>query len=107
MRYLIDTNIFVYLALDIEQLSRDVQAIIQEPETVLCMSVESVRELIVGFNNKGLGSRRWKTAEDLVNSIENEFYISILPLKKEHMMTYSRLRLNKVRLRVIRILQTT
>jgi len=31
----------------------------------------------------------------LVNSIENEFYISILPLKKEHMMTYSRLRLNK------------
>ena len=53
MRYLIDTNIFVYLALDVEQLSRDVQAIIQEPETILCMSVESVRELIVGFNNKG------------------------------------------------------
>ena len=96
MRYLIDTNIFVYLALDIEQLSRDVQAIIQEPETVLCMSVESVRELIVGFNNKGLGSKRWKTAVDLVNSIENDFYINILPLKKEHMITYSRLRLNKV-----------
>ena len=74
MRYLIDINIFVYLALDVEQLSRDVQAIIQEPETILCMSVESVRELIVGFNNKGLGSKRWKTAVDLVNSIENDFF---------------------------------
>ena len=33
MRYLIDTNIFVYLALDIEMLSRDVKAILEESDT--------------------------------------------------------------------------
>ena len=48
MRYLIDTNIFVYLALDIEMLSRDVKAILEEPDTLLYISAESVRELIVG-----------------------------------------------------------
>ena len=54
MRYLIDTNIFVHLALDIEMLSRNVKAILEEPDTLLYISVESVRELIVGYRNKGL-----------------------------------------------------
>ena len=54
MRYLIDTNIFVYLTLDIEMLSRDVKAILEESDTMLYISAESVRELIVGYRNKGL-----------------------------------------------------
>ncbi len=56
MRYLIDTNIFVYLALDTGLLSKDVSALIEEPDAVLYMSAESVRELIVGYRNKGLCS---------------------------------------------------
>lgn len=56
MRYLIDTNIFVYLSTDVECLSKDVAAIIQEPETLLYISAESVRELIVAYRNKGLCS---------------------------------------------------
>lgn len=58
MRYLIDTNIFVYLATDIDSLDRDVNTIIEDPESVLYISTESVRELIVGYNNKGLCSKR-------------------------------------------------
>ena len=85
MRYLIDTNIFIYAVLDRDSLSRDVKAILEDPDTVLNISAESVRELIVAYNNKGLCSKRWKTAEDMVNAIENEFFIQILPLKKEHM----------------------
>lgn len=51
MRYLIDTNIFVYLSTDIESLSKDVAALIREPEAVLYISAESsVRELIVGYS---------------------------------------------------------
>ena len=38
MRYLIDTNIFVYMASDPEYLNRDIDAIIQEPETILYIS---------------------------------------------------------------------
>lgn len=75
MRYLIDTNIFVYLALDIEMLSRDVKAILEEPDTLLYISAESVRELIVGYRNKGLCSKRWKTVEAMVAAIEDEFYV--------------------------------
>lgn len=95
MRYLIDTNIFVYLALDTEMLSRDVRAILEEPDTVLCISAESVRELIVGYRNKGLCSKRWKSKEAMVDAIEDEFYIQILPLQKEHMRTYARLTTNE------------
>ena len=51
MRYLIDTNIFVYMASDPEYLNRDIDAIIQEPETLLYISAESVRELIVAYRN--------------------------------------------------------
>ena len=95
MRYLIDTNIFVYAATDRDSLSRDVRAILEEPDTVLTISAESVRELIVGYRNKGLCSKRWKSVEEMVAAIEDEFYIQILPLKKEHMATYARLEINE------------
>lgn len=95
MRYLIDTNIFVYMASDPGYLNRDVDAIIKEPETVLCISAKSVRELIVGYRSKKLCSRQWKSVEEMVNAIEKEFYIKILPLKKEHMQTYARLQINE------------
>ena len=49
MRYLIDTNIFVYLATDTDYLSEDVASIIQDLDTVLYISAESVRELIVAY----------------------------------------------------------
>ncbi|MBQ8153772.1 MAG: PIN domain-containing protein [Prevotella sp.] len=94
MRYLLDTNIFIFLALDMDSVSEDVFDILNEPDAVLCMSTESVKELIVAFNNKGLGHKRWKTADIMVESIEKDFFIQILPLKKEHMETFSRLRVN-------------
>ena len=95
MRYLIDTNIFVFLATDPELLDSDVQTIIQDPDNVLCMSMESVKELIVAFRRKGLWSKRWKTPEDIIDSISNEYYITILPIKEEHMHTFARLNINE------------
>ncbi len=91
MRCLLDTNIFVYLATDVESLSKDVVTMIYDTDTLLYISAESVRELIIAYNNKKLLCNRWKTAEDMVNAIESEFYIKILPVKKEHMITYARL----------------
>lgn len=91
MRYLLDTNIFVYAATDRERLDADVKAILSAPETLLYLSIESVRELIVGYNSKGLCTDRWKSAEAMVKAIEDEFYIEILPLNREDMLTYARL----------------
>jgi PIN domain nuclease of toxin-antitoxin system len=95
MRYLIDTNIFVFIALDPDSLSRDVLSLLEEWDAQFCISAESVRELIVGYHSKGLGSKRWKSAEEMVGAIEKEFYIKILPLGKKHMETYARLETNK------------
>ena len=94
MRYLIDTNIYIYLSTDKDMLSTDVVTMFSEPDAILCVSAESVRELIVAYNNKGWGNRRWKTAEDMVTAIEKDYYVEILPIQKDVMQTYSRLRIN-------------
>ena len=95
MRYLIDTNIFVYLATDPELLSLDVQAIIQDPNNSLCMSMESVKELVVAYRRKGLWSKRWRTPEDIIDSIKEEYFIDILPIREEHMRTFAHLTTNE------------
>ena len=57
MRYLLDTNIFIYWVTDYKLLSRDVRAILDDYDNTFCMSAESVKELIVGFNNGKLVTR--------------------------------------------------
>jgi PIN domain nuclease of toxin-antitoxin system len=96
MRYMIDTNIFVFLVTDLSQLDKDVESIIQDYSNTLHISAESVKELIVAFNNKGLLTKKWKSAEEMVAAIEDEYYIKILPVSKEHMNTYSKLSINSI-----------
>ena len=96
MRYIIDTNIFVYIAQDYSSLSREVLDIISDYSNTLHMSAESVKELIVAYNNKGLLTKKWKSAEEMVTAIEDEYYIKILPVSKEHMKTYSKLSINHI-----------
>jgi PIN domain nuclease of toxin-antitoxin system len=95
MRYLLDTNTFVFMALDPDSLSNDVLMALNEPDSLLYISAESVKELIVAYKKKRLGTKKWKTAEEMVKAIEEVYYVEILPLKKEHMETLSRLRVNE------------
>ena len=95
MRYLLDTNTFVFMALDPDSLSNDVLMALNEPDSLLYISAESVKELIVAYKKKRLGTKKWKTAEEMVKAIEEVYYVEILPLKKEHMETLSRLRINE------------
>ena len=95
MRFLLDTNIFIYLSTDHDKLDPNVYSILSEPETLMYISAESVRELIVAYNNKGWGNKKWKTAEDMVLSIEETHFVEILPIAKDVMQTYSRLSVNK------------
>ena len=68
MRYLIDTNIFVYMATDRGWLHNDILSILQDYDNVLYMSSESVKELTVAYTNKGLCNKRWKTAKAMVDT---------------------------------------
>lgn len=95
MRYLLDTHILFYFVADHSKLDRDVTAILEDADNSLCVSAETIRELIVAYKNKGFTTKRWKTCEELINSIENVYGISILPLDKYIMQTYSELTLNE------------
>lgn len=94
MRYLLDTNIFIYAAIDRDLLSRDVKAILEDYDNTFFISSESVKEMIVGFNNGGIVSKFWNTAAEMVNAIREQFYIRILPVGEEQMDTYAHLELN-------------
>ena len=94
MRYLIDTNIIVYIISDPDSLDNDVKAIISDPDNTLYTSAESAKELVIAYRNKGLLTKRWGKAEDMLNSIEDEYGIYIRPINREHIHTYARLRLN-------------
>lgn len=95
MRYLIDTNIIVYMMGDPDSLSDDVKELISEPDALLYASAESAKELVVAYRNKGLFAKRWKSPEDMLHSIEQEHYIEFLPVRMEHIFTYSRMEINE------------
>ena len=59
------------------------------------LSVESIKELIILIRNNKVKFKQWKSNVQMIEAIENEFGIKILPIKKEHLLTYARLEINK------------
>lgn len=96
MRFLLDTNIVIYFATDHSKLDRNVISILSDADNTLCISAETVRELIVAYKNKGFTTKRWKTCMELIDSLESTFGIVILPLDKKVMRTYANLSLNEL-----------
>ena len=94
MRYLLDTCVLIHYTTDPDLLSRDVYALLDDYENRLCISAESIRELVIQFNKGKLISKYWKTADEMIDAIKEEFLVDILPLKEEHMRTYGNLRIN-------------
>lgn len=45
MRLLLDTNIFIFMAIDKDSLSADVSALIEDYSNVLYVSAETMREI--------------------------------------------------------------
>ncbi|MBR2167903.1 MAG: type II toxin-antitoxin system VapC family toxin [Paludibacteraceae bacterium] len=95
MRYLLDTHIFLYVALDNDYLDTDVMAILQDYDNSFYISAETLKELVVGYYNRSFSTKKWKTCEDLVNAVTKDFGITVLPIDEQVMQTYSRLRRNE------------
>lgn len=95
MRYLLDTCVVMNMIAEPDRLCSNVEAIIDDYNNVFCISAETLREMIVAFNNKGLVSKCWKTASDMIQSLLDEYCLVVLPLKAEHMKTYAQLQLNE------------
>lgn len=83
MRFMLDTNIFVYSVQDRDSLSKDVLSILEDYDNTFYLSSESVKELIVAYHNKNLLTNYWNSASEMVNAITDEFYITVLPVDNE------------------------
>ena len=92
---MLDTCVVIDMLLDFDDLDAGVRSFIEAPENELCASFETMREIVVLFNNKRLLSKRWKKAEDVLRYIEDELEIDFLPLRPEVGYTYARLQLNE------------
>lgn len=95
MRLLLDTCIIAFIALEPDRLSQDVLSLIEDYDNQLCVSMESVKELIVAYRRKGIGRKIWKREEDIINMIKEDLCIHILPIREEHIRTYAHLTINE------------
>ena len=94
MRLMLDTCVIIDLLIDMDNLSKGAQELIEDPDNLLFASAESMRELVVHFNNKKLLSRYWKISEEVLKTVEDELNIEFLPVRPDVGYAYSRLRLN-------------
>lgn len=95
MRYLLDTNILIYYMSDKSSLNQNVLSVLEDYDSILCVSAETLRELIVAYRNKRLLKKIWKSSEDMIRDIGDMFCVTVLPLSREHLITYSRLQINE------------
>ena len=95
MRLFLDTCIIAFMALEPDRLSEDVLSLIEDYDNQLCVSMESVKELIVAYRRKGIGRKIWKKEEDIIQMIKDDLCIQILPIREEHILTYARLTINE------------
>lgn len=95
MRLLLDTCVVIDMLTDWDNMDQSVRDLIDDPDNMLFSSFETMRELVVHFNNKKLLSKHWHDAEKLLKTVEEEIGIEFLPLRRDVGYTYSRLVLNE------------
>lgn len=95
MRYLLDTHIFVWYAKEQENLSRDVTAILDNEDSELLISIESVKELLMLHRSKRLFRKYWRSAIEMIDSIQDEYYIRIVQPDMEVMRTMAKMEVNE------------
>ena len=94
MRYMLDTCVLIDLIKDSDVLDKDVISIIKDYSNTLCVSFETIREMIVLFNIGKLRGKGWNSSNDVLRFITDDMGIVVLPLTAEVADTYSRLELN-------------
>lgn len=91
---MLDTCVIIDLLTDVDSISTGALDILSDRNNQLFASAESMRELVVHFNNKKLLNRYYKTSEDVLRVVEDELDIEFLPIRRDVGYAYSRLRLN-------------
>jgi len=90
MRYLIDTNIFLFVIQEQDKLSKDVQYIIYDYENKIYISSESIKEIILLLRAKKIEVAKWKTTKDIFTAIDEQGF-TVDYIKKEHILTLGKI----------------
>jgi len=90
MRYLLDTNVFIFYAQGGESLDRDTTAIFGDYENLIYVSAEVVKETMHLIRQKKIDVKHWKTPNDIWKSI-NEWGFVVDYVKEEHIRTLGNL----------------
>ncbi len=93
-RLMLDTCIVCDMLYKAKKMDSKVFDMFDDYSCTLYASFETLRELIVLFNNKKIRSKQWKKAQDVINTVTDDLDIKILPLRENVAFTYSRLVLN-------------
>ena len=94
MRALLDTCVIIDWATDPQALDDGVWDIIDDPENRIYISAETVRELVVSYNSKKLLTKYWSNTRDMLETIEREYGVEVLPITRDVVATYTSLQLN-------------
>ena len=94
-RLILDTCAVIDLITSLRATDLEFYDVIDAPDVMLFASFETARELVVHFNNKVLLSKHWETARQMLTSIEQDYGIEFLPLRRDTAFTYAGLQLNE------------
>jgi PIN domain nuclease of toxin-antitoxin system len=89
MRYLIDTNVFLFYAFNSHLLDKNVRRIFEEDE-IIYISSESVKEVIHLFQTGKIKTKQWKSCHDIFDFME-QWNITIKYVTREHLLTFAAL----------------
>ena len=93
-RYLLDTNIVAYLiSSNFDEISDSTRKIIDGYENQLFVSSLSIVELLQLIRSEKVHIKRFNNANTVLQSIENDFYIKILPFTKTHTEALAKLKI--------------
>ncbi|MDR2591649.1 MAG: PIN domain-containing protein [Chitinispirillales bacterium] len=84
-RYLIDSNIVIYLAGDPELLTAEVEAILRDTTNHIYVPSKCVEELILLQQTGKIEVKRWKSAKDIIGYITNERSYKIKYVMEDHL----------------------
>jgi PIN domain nuclease of toxin-antitoxin system len=91
MRYLIDSNIFLFALYDEELLIRDVKHILRDDANIICISAENVKEIMYLLRSGKFMAKNQMAAEDVIDFIKNDTNFQIRYMGEEHLRTLSKL----------------
>jgi len=91
MRYFIDTNIFLFLNTDRDEIGSDVKALLEDYENTFILSVESIREIVALLKSGRIHVKEWQSYSGIKASLDAHG-IEIRYISESHLKTLYNLR---------------